>query len=178
MRAQFITAAEVAEIMGISRSKAYQIVREMNRELKSQGYLTVAGKCPAQYFKQKFYGFPEVSEMTGNEKTTALIPSVGADGGQPPHNSTNQSIPHETCESNPPEENIEEIREKIRRMNDPRYLHTVSMTELYQTAYKSRPPVIDGLLYSGAYILAGAPKIGKSFLVAQLAYHVSTGQRL
>mgnify|MGYP000575751256 CR=1 FL=1 len=56
MRAQFITASEVAEIMGISRSKAYQIVREMNRELKSQGYLTVAGKCPAQYFKQKFYG--------------------------------------------------------------------------------------------------------------------------
>lgn len=33
MRAQFITASEVAEIMGISRSKAYQIVREMNREL-------------------------------------------------------------------------------------------------------------------------------------------------
>lgn len=116
--------------------------------------------------------------MTGNEKTTALIPSVGADGGQPPHDSTKQRIPHETCESNPPEENIEEMRERIRRMNDPRYLHTVSMTELYQTAYKSRPPVMDGLLYSGAYILAGAPKIGKSFLVAQLAYHVSTGQRL
>ena len=56
----------------------------------------------------------------------------------------NQSIPHETCESNPPEENIEEMRERIRRMNDPHYLHTVSMTELYQTAYKSRPPVIDG----------------------------------
>ena len=32
MRAQFITASEVAEIMGISRSKAYQIVREMNIE--------------------------------------------------------------------------------------------------------------------------------------------------
>ena len=113
--------------------------------------------------------------MTGNEKTTALIPSVGADGGQPPHDSTKQRIPHETCESNPPEENIEEMREKIRRMKDPHYLHTVSMTELYQTAYKSRPPIIDGLLYAGAYILAGAPKIGKSFLVAQLAYHVSTG---
>ena len=61
--------------------------------------------------------------MTENEKTTALIPSVGADGGQPPHNSTNQSIPHETCESNPLEENIEEMREKIRRMNDPHYAH-------------------------------------------------------
>ena len=52
------------------------------------------------------------------------------------------------------------------------------MTELYQTAYQSRPPIIDGLLYAGAYILAGAPKIGKSFLVAQIAYHVSTGKAL
>ena len=37
MRAQFITAADVAEIMGVSRSKAYQIVRDMNRELKGIG---------------------------------------------------------------------------------------------------------------------------------------------
>ena len=39
MKAQFITAAEVAEIMGVSRTKAYQIVRDMNNELKEQGYL-------------------------------------------------------------------------------------------------------------------------------------------
>ena len=38
--------------------------------------------------------------------------------------------------------------------------------------------VIENLLYTGAYILAGAPKIGKSFLVAQIAHHVSTGQDL
>ena len=57
-------------------------------------------------------------------------------------------------------------------------IRTKLMTELYQTSYKSRPPIIDGLLYSGAYILAGAPKIGKSFLVAQIAYHVSTGEKL
>ena len=54
-------------------------------------------------------------------------------------------------------------------MTDPRYLHTLTMTELFQTTYKSRPPVVEGLLYAGAYILAGAPKIGKSFLVAQIA---------
>ena len=40
-----------------TRTEADQIVREMNREMKAQGCLTVAGKCPAQYFKQKFYGF-------------------------------------------------------------------------------------------------------------------------
>ena len=57
MKAQFITAAEVAEIMGVSRTKAYQIVRDMNKELRAMGYITIAGKCPVQYFKQKFYGF-------------------------------------------------------------------------------------------------------------------------
>ncbi len=113
-----------------------------------------------------------------NEKTTALVPSVGADGGQPLHNSTAQSIPDENAEINPPEEDLQELYRRMQRMTDPHYLHTVSMTELYQTTYKSRPPIIDGLLYSGAYIIAGAPKIGKSFLVAQLAYHVSMGQKL
>ncbi len=116
--------------------------------------------------------------MNETEKTTALIPSVGADGGQPLHDSTEQSIPDENAEINPPEEDLEEMYRRMRRMADPNYLHTVSMSELYQTSYKSRPPIIDGLLYAGAYILAGAPKIGKSFLVAQLAYHVSTGQKL
>ena len=56
MKAQFITANEVAEVMGISRSKAYQIVRMLNRELKEMGYITIAGKCPIQFFEQKFYG--------------------------------------------------------------------------------------------------------------------------
>lgn len=38
--------------------------------------------------------------------------------------------------------------------------------------------MIENLLYAGAYILAGMLKIGKSFLVAQMAHHVSTGQNL
>ncbi len=59
MRAQFITASEVAEIMGISRSKAYQIVREMNRELKAQGYLTVAGKMPCPVFQAEVLRLPD-----------------------------------------------------------------------------------------------------------------------
>ena len=75
-------------------------------------------------------------------------------------------------------ENLEEMYRKMQRMADPRYLHTLTMTELFQTSYKSRPPIIENLLHSGAYLLAGAPKIGKSFLVAQIAYHVSTGQAL
>lgn len=54
-------------------------------------------------------------------------------------------------------------------------LQTMSMTELYDTAFYLPPPIIDGLLYSGLQILAGSPKIGKSFFVLQLAYHVARG---
>ena len=57
-------------------------------------------------------------------------------------------------------------------------LMTISMNELYDNVFQNRPPIIEGLLYSGTYIFAGAPKVGKSFLMAQLAYHISTGQRL
>ena len=34
------------------------------------------------------------------------------------------------------------------------------------------------LLYRDTYILVGSPKVGKSFLMAQLAYHISTGKSL
>ena len=64
---------------------------------------------------------------------------------------------------------------QMNRVSDPAYLPTVSMNDLYEQVYPGRPPVIDGLLYPGTYLFAGAPKVGKSFLMAQLAYHVSMG---
>jgi RecA-family ATPase len=70
------------------------------------------------------------------------------------------------------------MQRMMRRLNDPAYLHTVSMNDLYENVYQSRPPIIDGLLCAGTYLLAGAPKVGKSFLVAQIAYHVSMGIKL
>ena len=112
------------------------------------------------------------------KEKTALATSVGADERQSIQN-TNNIIPTIDEYFNDSGEIYEEnLQEMFFRMSHPYYLHTVSMTELYQTPYKSRPPIIDGLLYGGAYILAGAPKIGKSFLVAQIAYHISTGKKL
>lgn len=116
------------------------------------------------------------------KERTAPVSSVSAEEGQPVHNFSEDSIPNLESEINEvndnSEENLEEMYRQMQRLTDPHYLHTISMTELYQTAFRSRPPIIDGLLYAGAYILAGAPKIGKSFLVAQIAYHVSTGRKL
>ena len=108
-------------------------------------------------------------------KRTVPVPSVGADGEQPISQTPTVSITEETTENNPPEKNYAELLRKMQRMNDPAYLPTISMNELYENVYQSRPPIIDGLLYPGTYLFAGAPKVGKSFLMAQLAYHVSMG---
>ena len=58
---------------------------------------------------------------------------------------------------------------------DPSRLRVLNMTELYSRVYPSRPFLIDGLMRSGTYLFAGAPKVGKSFFMAQFAYHVSMG---
>ena len=120
--------------------------------------------------------------MINTKEKTAITSSVGADERQSNQKHIKNIIPTEPQEINSTgensQENIKEIYRRLCQLSDPYYLHTVSMTELYRTSYGSRPPIIDGLLYTGAYILAGAPKIGKSFLVAQLAYHVSTGKKL
>lgn len=116
--------------------------------------------------------------MNEKEKTTVPVPSVGADGEQSLSYVTDQIISSENEEINSPDENMEEILRQMQRMAEPSYLPTMTMSQLYDTVYESRLPIIDGLLYPGTYLFVGAPKVGKSFLMAQIAYHVSTGQAL
>ena len=111
----------------------------------------------------------------GKEKTTAPYPPVGADGGQPLSQKPNQSIAEEQTEHKPQERDFREILRQISRVNDPAYLPSLSMNELYDHVFPGKPPVVEGLLYPGVYLFVGAPKVGKSFLMAQLAYHVSMG---
>ena len=52
----YYNAADIAAMLGISMGKSYKILREMNSELSSQGFLTIAGKIPVAYFREKWYG--------------------------------------------------------------------------------------------------------------------------
>jgi len=103
--------------------------------------------------------------MTFEEKATILNPTVGADGGQPFSQNINQSIADDSAESN---ENFsfEEIAQQMRQYNSPGHMRTFSMSDLYENVYDS------------TYLFVGAPKVGKSFFMAQLAYHVSMGIKL
>lgn len=53
MKSQYITAAEIAQVLGVSISSAYNIIKSLNKELGEMGYIIIAGKCPIAYFKKK-----------------------------------------------------------------------------------------------------------------------------
>ena len=110
------------------------------------------------------------------EKMTVPVTSVGADGEQPLRNfKTNQSITDLPGKGNLQATNNTENVAKSANKKNPDELETVSMMELYDTAYPPKLPVVDGLLYSGTYLFVGSPKIGKSFFMAQIGYHISKG---
>ena len=57
-------------------------------------------------------------------------------------------------------------------------LTTITAKELMNKEFPPLVELIEGMLAPGLYILAGAPKIGKSWLVLQIAHHISTGAPL
>ena len=55
MANQFMRADEVAKELGISRSYAYKLIRQLNQELKERGFLTIAGRINRDYFQERLY---------------------------------------------------------------------------------------------------------------------------
>ena len=47
---------DVMEELGVKRSKAYSILKQLNDELAKEGYVAVRGKIPRPYWETKFYG--------------------------------------------------------------------------------------------------------------------------
>ena len=122
--------------------------------------------------------------MTYEREMTAPMTAVGAVVGQS-LNTTTDIISENGGYFNPSDEEIffaqQEYEQEMQAMaqaereNAPDFMQTVSMPELYEMMYPSKLPVIDKFLYPGTYLFVGAPKVGKSFMMAQIAYHVSSG---
>lgn len=56
MENRFIRAEEVAKELDVSKPYAYKLIRQLNEELKSKGFITIAGRVNRQYFMELFYG--------------------------------------------------------------------------------------------------------------------------
>ncbi len=55
MEKGFMKASDIAEELDISISYAYRIVRMLNEELSSMGYITITGRVNRQYFNERLY---------------------------------------------------------------------------------------------------------------------------
>jgi RecA-family ATPase len=114
--------------------------------------------------------------MTDNKKMAASVSSAGTDAKQHICNKNKKSIADLPHEGNLQATNsMGKMAENQAFPTPEEPLNTISMPELYDTAYPPKMPVVDGLVYAGTYLFVGAPKVGKSFFMAQLGYHVSKG---
>ena len=116
--------------------------------------------------------------MIDKKEKTAPNVSVGADTEQSIQKCTDNIITDYDENIKDLDESFREMQREMLRQMDPSYLKTVSMSALYDTDFETQTALIDGLLYQGTYLFVGSPKVGKSFMMAQLAYHISTGTPL
>ena len=52
----FISVKEICKMLSVSESKAYSIVRKLNKELSDKGYMVLPGRVSRKYFEERFYG--------------------------------------------------------------------------------------------------------------------------
>ena len=60
MENKILTAEQVATLCKVKVGKAYQIIRELNEELKKEGYITIRGRINKDYLLKRL-GIKEVA---------------------------------------------------------------------------------------------------------------------
>ena len=51
----FYNADDISVILTVSKPTAYRIIKRLNDELSSKGFIVVSGRVPKKYFDEKFY---------------------------------------------------------------------------------------------------------------------------
>ena len=117
--------------------------------------------------------------FSANEKMTVQNPSAPTDGEQSSNTDINIiSSEDSEIKTQAKKERLRLLGTQLTKQSSKNFLPTVNLEELFDEVYRDKPAIVENLIYPGTYILAGAPKVGKSFFVAQLAYHIATGQKL
>lgn len=53
----FVRADEVIRLLGDSKSEAYRIIKRLNDEMASKGYIVVNGRVNRRYLEEQIYGY-------------------------------------------------------------------------------------------------------------------------
>lgn len=52
---RYYFVSDVMHLLGVKESKAYGIIRALNKELRANGYITIDGRVPARFFNERYY---------------------------------------------------------------------------------------------------------------------------
>ncbi len=63
---RMLTANEVAERLGVCRTSAYNVIRELNAEMEKRGCRTIAGRVSNDFFEERFFGSAPAREERSN----------------------------------------------------------------------------------------------------------------
>ncbi|MGI6010173.1 MAG: hypothetical protein ACOX8H_01570 [Ruminococcus sp.] len=59
MTKQLYDAHDVMDLLRVSESKAYKIIKQLNGELERDNFLTIRGKVPIAYLQKRFFGLAD-----------------------------------------------------------------------------------------------------------------------
>lgn len=55
MEKMFLRVSDVEEILGVSESYAYKLIRKLNKEMQDLGFQTIQGRIDTKFFYEHFY---------------------------------------------------------------------------------------------------------------------------
>ena len=60
---RFLTAQDVMEMLEVSLSYSYKLIRRLNAELEADGFVTIKGRVSTRYFMKRIYGLSTDKEV-------------------------------------------------------------------------------------------------------------------
>lgn len=62
----YMRAKEVAEELGVSQAFAYRVIKQLNSELESKGFIVINGRVDQKYFHDRMYATHERGVNSGS----------------------------------------------------------------------------------------------------------------
>lgn len=52
---KFFNIKDISEMLGISETTAYRLIKKLNEDLKKKGMITISGRISKRYFQERTY---------------------------------------------------------------------------------------------------------------------------
>ena len=62
---RFFSATDVQEMLGVSLSYAYKLIRRLNAEQEAKGLVTIKGRISSKYLMKRIYGLSDEEKEVG-----------------------------------------------------------------------------------------------------------------